>query len=231
MVEVKEEEKNDVKICDLIHLVHMPEVNKMFFYKLGEVSGGMLQKSIRKYQSRVAKYKKDLYYKVRRKEKKAGKKSYIDLYWFELSEFEEDDWGLTVIHPWPPLLTPYFTIMPQEIIDQIAAFQVKFGRTVTWEEVQSRDLNKIFAVKFVKLSTNHIVGVVRETGEERSFPVVAEFIETLGIDSSKEPEKKLRYYLVKHPGLCKDFIKRFIDRVLPHVAEWDNSVKGEAEKR
>jgi hypothetical protein len=231
MVEAKEKEKNDVKICDLIHLVHMPEVNKMFFYKLGEVSGGMLQKAIRKYQARVDKYRKDLYYKVRRKEKKAGKQSYMDLYWFELGKFEENDWGLTAISPWPPLLRPHFTIMPQDIIDRIAAFQVKFGRVVTWEGECSRYLKKIFTIKFVKLSTTHIVGVVRETSDVRENPELADVIEKFAPNRESEQERMLRYYMVKYPELCKDFIKWFIDWILPHIAEWDNSVKGEVEKK
>jgi len=120
----------------------------------------------------------------------------------------------------------YFTIMPQEIIDRIAAFQVKFGKVVTWEGVYSRNLKKKFAIKFVKLSTNHIVGVVRETSDVQENPGLAVVIERFGLNSESEQERTLRYYLVKHPDLCKDFIKSFIERILPYAAESDNKAKG-----
>jgi len=74
------------------------------------------------------------------------------------------------------------------------------------------------------------VGVVREASDAEENPELAAAIEEFASHSESEQERKLRYYLVKHPDLCKDFIKSFIERILPVVAEWDSRSKKQAEK-
>jgi hypothetical protein len=200
----------DVNLYELINLVRVPEINKIFALKLKELKQGELKKCIENYQRKQAEYMKKLFTNRLQQEKEGGKEGKPRLYWVELSRYVGMDWGITAIIPGPPPHEPYFLLLPQDIINritQITDFPINPDKVNTLESEVSELFDRWVDLEFVRSSSNYLFGTVRGS-------IVDEQQKNNGVRFSIENEVKMVYreffsYLDRDPQLKEEFFKLY----------------------
>ncbi|NIM11578.1 MAG: hypothetical protein GTO45_05745 [Candidatus Aminicenantes bacterium] len=214
------DETNDVNLYTLIELVKIPEFNRYLRLKVDDVKNGTLNKYAVEYKKKEDKYNEELFIRIRDQQEEAGEEEYPPLYWFELTRFRLWDWGITILSPWPPPYEPYYNVVPRDIIRRItASFPVDPDMVITIKALQSKEVDKKVDLQFVRLSSNHIVGTVRENLDDwqEVFNGDRDVLE-------KDLDAAFRlffYYLHKYPDLNKEFMQRYIKKMIPKLKEME----------
>jgi hypothetical protein len=210
----KDVSKN-ISIYELISLVHIPEVNKIIESALEELRRGTFSPCILDYES-----KKKNYYQSLFEDLYPGEGEGSDgFYWFELTQFDEWQWRMTSIEPKPPPHMHYYQVLPRDVIDGMAHTLVNPDKVITMKAVHSRSLNKKVDLQFVKFSPIHMFGTVRENLDDwqEVFNGDRDVLE-------KDLDAAFRlffYYLHKYPDLNKEFMQRYIKKMIPKLKEME----------
>jgi hypothetical protein len=137
------------------------------------------------------------------------------VYWFVLSKFYPNDWGVTDISPYPPPVDTHKEVLPPSLFEKIIDTPVDPHRVITDTLVTPDLLEKKVDVLWVRYSSNCVMGAVREN--------IAEWISLL--TEKKEfleanPGKKraayyhaLFHYMRKHPEAARSFITTFMSEI------------------
>lgn len=217
--------EKEINLRDVIDTLKVPEINKLVFLRIGKISSDIRwQRQIESYRRRVGEYFRELYESVYRRREQAGKDRYPVLYWFELSRFAESDWELTRMRPIPPPYEPYKELMSGQIIEKITSgFPVNPDKVVTLKTEPSGWLNRRVDLQFVRFSTNHLFGTVKENLDdwEGKFPGEPGMWET----DIEMAHRVFFYYLHKFPSLAKEFIQFFIREMLPKLVKMEANKK------
>jgi hypothetical protein len=104
--------------------------------------------------------------------------SYPPLYWFELSPFSKDNWGMTRIRPMPTFV-PSTYILPHEVVKWFPRNMPQPGYLMGFYHIGDGKLLRPVKYWVVRLSSNHIVGIavmdidkIREMYRFEDNPVV-----------------------------------------------------------
>jgi len=204
-----------VNIYELVEHSHVPDFNRILALKLEEIKSGVLKADIEAYKNKVNLYKGVLFGRAGSGLKEGNEDRYPRLYWFELSKFAEDDWGITIIDPWPPPFEPYYEILPPDIIQAITLVPVALGLLVGSDAVPSFWLNKKVDLRYIWCSSNHIVGTVRENISEWEQGLESGIISR---DAGVEfLYRVLLRVLSRHPGLETEFMQDYAAEMLPKI--------------
>jgi len=132
--------------------------------------------------------------------------SYPPLYWFELSPFSKDDWGMTRMKPMPTFV-PYAYILPDAVVGRLAWDIKRPGYPVEFYNTGDGKLLRPVKYWVVQLSSNHIVGIavmdinkIKEMHRFEDNPVVTGLYSAYWI---------LDRYLHQNPDDIKELAFRF----------------------
>jgi hypothetical protein len=136
-------------------------------------------------------------------------------YWFELSKFMPDDWGVTRVYPPHPPVDTHKEVLPPSLFDRITDTPVDRRKVIKDTLVTPDLLEKKVDVLWVRYSSNCVMGVVRENIDEW-LELLTEKKDFLAANPGK---KKAAYYhllfhhLRKHPEVAKSFITTFMSEI------------------
>ena len=132
--------------------------------------------------------------------------SYPPLYWFELSPFRNDNWGMTRMRPMPTFV-PYAYILPDAVVGRLARDIKRPGYPVGFYYPGDGKLLRPVKYWVVQLSSNHIVGIavmdidkIKEMHQFEDNPVVTGIYSAYWI---------LDWYLHQNPDDVKELAFRF----------------------
>ena len=203
----------DVNLYDLIDLVHIPAVNPVFASLLERLKIGDLRPCFDAYQRKMNIFYNHLFIN----HFQAGQNP--PLYWFHLTRYDTWEWRITHMVPTPENILLRHEILPRDIIDEITRELVDPDKIITMKAVYSNSLNKTVDLQFVRYSSSHIFGTVREKPDSAE-DLYNENRVTL------EGDMELAYriffhYMQKYPGLNNFFIHGFLEEVLPELMEME----------
>jgi len=143
-------------------------------------AGYEYKKQVADYETRLEQIRRDLIAKALEQLGRSGQdpNCYPPLYWFELSPFWKDNWGMTRMRPMPDFV-PYIYILPDEMVKLISRETPSPGNIA--EFYNGGDGKLIRPVKYwvVRLSSGHIAGIalmdmekIREGYRFEDSPVV-----------------------------------------------------------
>jgi hypothetical protein len=136
-------------------------------------------------------------------------------YWFELSKFMPDDWGVTRVYPPHPPVDTHKEVLPPSLFDRITDTPVDRRKVIRDTLVTPDLLEKKVEVLWVRYSSNCVMGVVRENIDEW-LELLTEKKDFLAANPGK---KKAAYYhllfhhMRKHPEVAKSFITTFMSEI------------------
>jgi hypothetical protein len=206
---------NDFNIYDLIKLSHIPEINHPLKLTLAGIEDGPLTESVKAYKKETDLLMEQLFTQELINQLRDPENIYPPLYWFELSAYRSDDWGLTLIDPSPPAHDPHFAIMPQDIIDHLSSYPVDREKVVALEAVFSKHTQKKMDIRFQRFSENHIAGTVRlNTGKYKETIKLYDSMDRESLLKDLElPFQLFLFYLYHFPWFRKEFIKYFLYKI------------------
>lgn len=213
----------DVNLYDLIDLVHIPGINRVFASLAARLKIGDLQPCIDAYQRKERMYYEELFINNYR----AGQNP--PLYWFQLTQYDAWQWRITHMAPTPENSLLRHEILPRDIIERITRELVDPDKIITMKAVHSNSLNKTVDLQFVRYSSSHILGTVRENPDTAKVQHNENRV-------TLEGDMELAYrvfihYTQKFPGLNKFFIQGFLKQVLPTLMEMETGQDEKIPKR
>ncbi|MCP5107959.1 MAG: hypothetical protein GY950_31510 [bacterium] len=213
----EEDDETDVILFLLIMKSRLPEFNKLMMLKLEELKGGLLKDEIAAYMA-----KKEYYHKILPLQEcmnGSDNGGCSRPYWFVLSKFFPDDWGMTKIDPWPPAFQPHKEILPESLFPDITGTAVDPGKVLGLSMTVPELLNRRLNVLWVRYSTNCVMGVVREEVEEWRQVLAGgpKSLDSTDITSTAAHYHLLFHQMGREPELAKSFITRFMSEVQPQL--------------
>jgi len=148
----------DTNIYELIDLAHVPGVNRELAAKLADWGKKKISAREEEYDNARKSYCNTLFV-VPRRQKAPG---YNRLYWFELLQYDNWQWRMVNMFPWKLPHDHQYKVLPTDIIDKMSEFPVEPDKVVTMAGAHSTLLNKTVDVQFVRYSSTHIFGTVKE---------------------------------------------------------------------
>jgi len=197
----------DTNIYRLIERVHVPGVNRVLAAKLAQWEKGTIATHQEEYDKARKSFCNDLFV-VPRQEKAPGADR---MYWFELMQYGTWQWRMVNLFPWRLPDDDQYKVLPKDIIDKMSEFPVEPGKVVTMAGAHSTLLNKTVDVQFVRYSSTHIFGTVKQsiTGPQQ-------------IHWEGDMETAFRIFYIcrgMFPETAATFVNEFMAKVLPGLLE------------
>jgi hypothetical protein len=164
--------KRDINLYEMIDLIHVPGVNRALAAKVKEWEEQGLAACEEEYERRRRHYYKKMCspsvdeilsaFKSPKDTMITSFASSTQLYWFELIQYEEWQWRMVHLEPQTPFYNHQYKILPMDIIERMAETPVNPDQVVTMKGIRSPSLKKKMDVQFVRYSSTHIFGTVKE---------------------------------------------------------------------
>jgi hypothetical protein len=125
-------------------------------------------------------------------------------------------WQVTEIEPEPPSYERRLKILPSDIIEQMAEAEVNPEKVNQPKPVLSKDSNYFYDLKYVRYSSNTLLGVVRENRQRKN-----EIYRGVNIPLDKKMEAIvdiLSICLSRYPVLAPQFIDKIFNTALIYLA-------------
>lgn len=198
----------DVNLFDMINAPKATMLGRIFQLQVRLSADYQYKKQVEDYEAKLEQIRRDLTGTALDQLGRSGQDpcSYPPLYWFELSPFKKDNWGMTRIRPMPTFV-PYAYILPDAVVKWLPRDMPAPGNPVGFYNIGDGKLLRPVKYWVVRLSSNHIVGIavmdidkLREMYRFEDNPVVTGLYSAYWI---------LDRYLHQNPDDIKEFAFQF----------------------
>ena len=205
----------DTNIYELIDLVHVPGVNRELAAKLAAWENQTIAAREEEYDTPRKSFFNTLFV-VPRREKVPG---YSRVYWFELLQYDNWQWRMVNMVPWTLPNDYQYKVLPTDIIDKMSEFPVEPDKVVAMEGAHSTLLHKTVDVQFVRYSSTHIFGTVKERIPDQ-------------VNWAGDMETAFQVFYMsreRYPEMVGNFVKGFMAQLLTVPAEAFREKKDDGE--
>jgi hypothetical protein len=215
----------DVDLYRLIALSKAPEYSRLLWLKLEELQNGLLKGDIEAFEEKKRYYYDKLLGCI-------GMESCINNgrpqpYWFILTKFAPNDWGMTKIDPWPPPYEHFKEVLPPALFDKITRVPVDPDTVIGASMVTPDLLRKKLDVLWVRYASNCVMGVVRENIDEwkRLMKEGKDVLESDPVLKGAAYYNLLFNLMRRDEEVAKSFINAFMTEMRPQLKAKGNLQK------
>ncbi|MCP5105897.1 MAG: hypothetical protein GY950_21095, partial [bacterium] len=155
----------DTNLYEMIDLVHVPGVNRILAEHMEIWEKQVLKAGTGSYDQCRQIYFQRLFvnHQSQMAEKEKKLPAHSRTFWFELQQYEPWKWRMMDIQPHNLGYNHQYKILPTDIIEWMADFLVNPDHVEERNNVHSALLDKNVDLKFVRYSSTHIFGTVKES--------------------------------------------------------------------
>ena len=217
IVELEPDRWRNINISMLYRLARIPEFNKWLWLKLEEIKGGPLKKQIDAYKTTKAYYRETLL--QNRNEEDCAAAGERPPYWFMITIYEENNWGITDFDPMPPVFEAPQEILARDYIEMMLRDQDDPACVQTVTSDFTLPFSRRFELQWVRYSATCLMGKVFET-ESDGVPVPGAFYYTpdyLTLLDAAAVFRRLTLHMYRDPAVAVAFMDEFTKKLLPKL--------------
>lgn len=150
----------DVDLYELIQLSRYPGFNELLGLKLQELKSGPLKKEIDAFQAKKDRLRDEMLSFLKKKAEGNGR--CFTPYWFVLTKFKRDDWGVTRIKPFPAACESHKQMLHEVVVKPMTETKPAPDKVLQWELVLKGHVFRHMDTLMVRYSSNCIMGALHE---------------------------------------------------------------------
>lgn len=201
----------DLNLYEMIDLAHVPEVNRELADKLQKWLDEGGRSIASDYDNMRKKYLETLFLGPILcfiGENKGSLPPKPPMYWFELVQCDAWRWRVIKMEPQDAVCNNQYEILPTDIIERMSESLVDPDRVVTMKRVRSTLLNKTMDLQFVRCSSTHMLGTVKERTPKRDWR-----------EWDVEADAELFFdFRNRFPEVVDDFVRDYMTRIEPNLS-------------
>ena len=205
----KKETAMKMDIYQLTELSHVPQVYFDLAMHINIIKTGPMQQKVDDYNQRKQDYYKKMVTEANRES--TQNKTQAPLYWFELTYFKTDDWGLGTMKPWPPQFEAYALLMPEVLMNIMAGYEVDSDKINGLEVQLKTPVERKMNLRFVRYSEALIFGTLQEDINDIKDRIWSKegFTEAELKENPTLPLRILMHRMYQQPDIMKKFVDAY----------------------